>query len=494
MSRVWFAFCLVLLSLLALGGQAVAADGGMGNMPMPSSTPAATAAPTAAPMQMLSSVADTSGPWRIATFALAALLIVGIALVRRDKRPATLALLVLAGVVIAGLAAYQFRAPSQGGDMSAMADMPGSAPVPVKTARVGDANLDPSIFVPVSLQPYLTQDVVARVSGVLTDFSAYAGDRLSAGQIIARLDEPDLQQQAGAAAADAQAQAAQVTAAQHDLSAAQSDVTAKREQQRYWQNEIRRERTLLAQGAVPQQEFEDERAQAAGADAAYQAALERVQSLHAQVSGAQAAAQRAADTAGAQQTIAGYTSVVAPDDGIVQKRLVDPGVYVQAGTPILRMAVTSKLRAIANVSQEDLAFVRVGSPMQISSSGVSAHATVTSIAPVADATTRTAAVEAVIPHPVPGMAPGAFATARLQISASRIPGSLDVPSAALVGGNLDTAVWVVARGTAHRVAVKVLRDDGTQATILAKLPSGARIIVQGTQDLHEGQAVTESAS
>lgn len=494
MNRLWLTFCIVLLSVLALGAIGVAADDGMGNMPMPAASAAATPHSIATPIQMPAPAADTSAPWRIATFALALLLIVSIALARRDGRPVTLALLAFAAVVIAGLAVYQIRAPSQNGDMTAMTDMPGTAPVPVKTARIGDASIDPAIFVPVSLQPYLTQDVVARVSGVLTDFSAYAGDRLSAGQVVARLDEPDLQQQASAAAADAQAQAAQVTAAEHDLSAAQSDVAAKLERQRYWRGEIRRERSLLVQGAVPQQEYEDERAQAAGADAAYQAALERVQSLRAQVQGARSAARRAADTAGARQTIAGFTSVVVPDDGTVQKRLVDPGVYVQAGTPILRMTVTSKLRAIANVAQEDLQYIRLGDDMELISGGVVTHAVVTSIAPVADGTTRTAAVEAVIAHPIRGLAPGAFATARLHVSVPRVPDSVDIPSAALIGGNADTAVWLVERGSAHRVAVKVVRDDGVQATVLAKFPPNARVIVEGAQDLHEGQAVAESAS
>jgi hypothetical protein len=55
-------------------------------------------------------------------------------------------------------------------------------------------------------------------------------------------------------------------------------------------------------------------------------------------------------------------------------------------------------------------------------------------------------------------------------------------------------VWLAQNGVAHRLAVKLLRDDGVQATVLAKIPPGARVIVEGAQDLHEGQAVTEAAS
>jgi len=62
--------------------------------------------------------------------------------------------------------------------------------------------------------------------------------------------------------------------------------------------------------------------------------------------------------------LAGYRAVIAPSAAVITKRLVDPGVYVQVGTPILRLAVIDRLRIQANVSQHDIAAVHPGTPFE----------------------------------------------------------------------------------------------------------------------------------
>ena len=485
-----------------------------------------------------------SDGWKTAALALLGIVVIGaIALGLRRRTAPLFVFLGIAGVVIFGFAFAQDRfyhanpAASMSGltsDMTSMSDVHGTAPIPITVARVGTAeDSDPNISAPGSIQPYLTQDIVARASGLLTDFTAYAGDRVSAGQTIARLDEPELGSRARAAAADAVAESAAAhgavieadhhapngvlvardasTAMQRDLDAARHDVTAKTERVRYWQTEIASEHQLLSAGAVSEQEYSDERAQASTADSEAAAARDRVASLTMQVRSSrigigdaranveimdakagelQARADEAAAIAASEATLANYRDVVAPSDGVIVKRMVDPGVFVPSGTVIARVAVIDRLRVQANVSQNRLAGISVGTPLQSTlPNGHVLRGRVSSISPVADATTHTTTVEAIVGNPNHELVPGGFVDVIFHATGAVQRGTIDVPSAALVGSGNHAAVWEIVDGTAHLVPVRSVSDDGTTATVIGRLSPGARVAVEGASTLEEGQIV-----
>ncbi|HEV2641961.1 MAG TPA: efflux RND transporter periplasmic adaptor subunit, partial [Candidatus Elarobacter sp.] len=409
------------------------------------------------------------------------------------------------------------------------------AATPVTLASVRTTPSGAEIHAPGTIAPFLTQDVVTRAAGVLRGFDVYAGDRVAAGQVIASLDAPDAHSRAAASAADAQAQAATARAAeidahhhapnavviaeagtgalQRDIAAAQNEQTAKGAQARYWQNEIRREKSLLDQGAVSVQEYQDESAQYAAAQAAYTAAGNKVESMReqltasrtkasdavasvsqmqAQADAAQALARRAQANASTDATLAGYTTITSPDDAVVVKRLVDPGVYVQAGTTIARLAVVDRLRVQANVAQQDLALVTVGAPVDATlRDGTVMRGRVSSIAPVADPATHTASVEAIVNNARTGLVPGGFVQVVIHHRPIRAAGGVEVPSSAVAGSGSNSAVWTDVNGTAHRVAVRVVADDGTNATVTGDLGRRARVVVDGAATLEEGQSITE---
>jgi RND family efflux transporter MFP subunit len=401
-----------------------------------------------------------------------------------------------------------------------MSQAQGNAPTPVTLATVGGNPDSTTIAAPANVQPYLTQNIVARASGLLTDLSAYTGDRISAGQVVAHLDEPELRN--NAQAAQAAAQAAQIEAVHHapngvliarndaraaqsDWAAAQADVVARAQQVSYWRNEIVRERELLSQGAVSQREYQDEVAQAAAARSAFRAAQEKAAATRAQVASAQtrmsdaqatvaiahAQASQATAAAQAQNITAGYTSVIVPDEAVVTKRLVDPGVYVQAGTPILQVAVIDRLRVQAQVAQSDIARVRVGAPIDVQFEGdQTLHGTISSMSPVADPTTHTAIAEAIVTNPGSRMQPGGFVHVVIHAQGRNPDNTFSVPSASIVGGE-SSAVWISADGIAHRTPVSVISDDGTIAQVRGNgLQPGMRVVVAGAQSLEEGQQIT----
>jgi RND family efflux transporter MFP subunit len=489
-------------------------------------------------MAGMSSSAGNPDAWKYAAIALVVILVLAmlVVVVRRDRRPLTIGIVLGAALVVIVLAIVQARYASPPMDMTAMSSVQGSAATPVTLAFVRTTQSDAQIHAPGTIAPFFTQEIVTRAAGVLRGFNVYAGDHVAAGQVIASLDAPDVHSRAAASAAEAQAQAATALAAeidahhhapnavviaeadtgaiQRDIAAAHAEVSAKGEQVRYWQNEIRREKSLLDQGAVSVQEYQDERAQSAAAQAAYATAGEKVLALRehltasrtkasdavasvsqmqAQAAAAQALARRAQANAATDATLAGYTTITSPDDAVVVKRLVDPGVYVQAGTAIARLAVVDRLRVQANVAQQDLANVAVGAPVDATlRDGTVMHGRVSSIAPVADPATHTASVEAIVNNARAGFVAGGFVQVVIHGRPSRAAGGIGVPSSAVVGSANNAAVWTDVNGTAHRVMVRVVSDDGANATVTGDLGRRARVVVDGAATLEEGQNITEA--
>lgn len=461
--------------------------------------------------------------WRDAAIALAVLLalaafaawIYARAVSRGDERPswassALAAIGFIALVAVIGFAVVQARYAPPEMDMSSILTAQGSGAVPVTEVAVRSSDRDANIQAPAVIQPYYTEDIAARAPGLVRELNVYNGDHVSAGEVVGVLDEPELAQQAQAASAgalsdQAAAAAAVIQARRHAPNAvaiAEANLRAKQEQARYWQNELRREKMLLDNGAVSPEEYQNEQAQAqaafsdeAAAGKGLADARADLDMTQAQLLSAQERAFASSASAVAQQVMAGYTSVVAPDDGVVVKRLVDPGTTVQMGTPLLRIAVVGKVRIQASLADADVASVEVGTPLDARlPDGSILRTRVTSVQPVGDASTHTSLVEAIVDNPRGQLKPGAYASVTFFPSAQRIRGAVAVPSAAVVGGGDNAAVWTDVNGAAHRVPVRVAADDGVTAQVVGDLKSGQRVIVQGAQDMGEGTPVTETRS
>ena len=107
------------------------------------------------------------------------------------------------------------------------------------------------------------------------------------------------------------------------------------------------------------------------------------------------------------QIVRGYVEIRAPSSAYVVKRLVAPGVLVQPGMAILKTVQIGKVRLQANVGEKDVALVRVGSPVTVTTmDGQSPFtARVTSVSPFLDQGSRSAVVEAIVDNPGAGSCP-----------------------------------------------------------------------------------------
>jgi len=399
----------------------------------------------------------------------------------------------------------------------------------------------------------------------------------------AALDQANAQAQAARqGVSDAQAQA---QADQDAIADAQAGVQSARAGADYWETEIAREKQLADAGAVSRQEYQSETSQALAAGAALaqaqakesqarataRGARSKVQTAGRQVDAAQAgvrmaqadiavaqgqaaqaeagasAAQAAARAAAVQR---GYARITAPFDGVVTARPVAPGTLVQPGTVLLKVAEIDRVRVQASVAVEDMAGVRVGSPVAITvpgggGGGRTLAARVTSLFPSASDQTRTATVEAVVPNPGRRLLPGAFVTMR--ITNGTVSDKMLVPASAVVSQGGGSSVWTATGGpaapeagqvyecavchmhytaaqakkshfrdpmdggklvplkgaraappsdglTAHQVAVRVGAGDGAWTEVSAgRLSAGTRVVTHGQAGLTDGARVVATA-
>ncbi len=278
---------------------------------------------------------------------------------------------------------------------------------------------------------------------------------------------------------------AMVAAARNGVTQKQQEIKSSKANLEYWNAEIAREEKLLRSGAVSVQEYQSEKAQAAAAQAdlankqaTLQEAQANVEAARADVASKQSminvALQRAS---GASAALAGagfevrqkaamsrqagamvataaavdqYRYIRAPFAGAVTKRYVSPGQFVTPGTAIASIVQISSVRLQANVSDKDLAGIRVGAPVLAhftKDPNLVISAKITSISPLSDQSSRTAVVEAVVSNIGRKLLPGDAVT--LDIAVSGDTDAITVPSSAVVSEDSMDAVWV-ARSEAHR--------------------------------------------
>lgn len=305
-----------------------------------------------------------------------------------------------------------------------------------------------------------------RVGGKLVQRPVEVGQRVSAGQVLARLDAQDL-------ALAAQAAQAQVVAAQtqRDLAAA----------------DFKRFSDLKAQGFVSGAEIERR-----------QAALDA----------AEAALRQARAQGAVQGNQAGYATLVADGPGVVVAVEAEVGQVLAAGSPVVRLARDGARDAVIAVPEDRVAGLRVGQTAQVRpwspgrQEAPALAAQVREVAASADAATRTFQVKLALPANAPvvlgatvnvvlGPAQGADGAA--PSAALRLPTSAVVRAAG--GSTTDSAVWVFdpASSTVSMRPVEVSGADGNELIVTAGLQEGEEIVAAGGHVLSPGQKVVRFA-
>ena len=282
-----------------------------------------------------------------------------------------------------------------------------------------------------------------RVLRVLVD----AGSWVNAGQVLAVIDRSVQAQQAAQ-------QAAQIEAAKAQAALAQSDYD--------------RAIALQGRGFVSKAEIDSKKA---ARDAAY-----------AQVKVAQA-------QLGATRAQINQLDVVAPASGLILARSVEVGQIVSPGSGALfRLAEGGQMEMRAQLAQQDLAFVRVGMPAEVTpvGSNQSAIGNVWQVAPVIDPQSRLGEVRIAVPYTA-AMRPGGYAEAKVTAGTTTAP---VLPQSAVQSDDKGNYVYIVnGRNQVERRDITIGTVSESGVTIASGLSGNESVVLSAGPFLNPGQKV-----
>lgn len=374
--------------------------------------------------------------------------------------------LVVVLALAAGVAALLLNAPD-GDDAPADERKPAServVAVQVEPARLG--TVTERATYPGELMAEAV-DVAARVAGRLTTVEPRLGDRLELGAPIAQVDVVELGLQLSEARAQQRASKAAGQRARSELAAAK--------------RELGRTEGLVEDQLVSRQQVDTLKV--------------RVVGLATDADAADAERDQAAARVGVLKQRIEDATVAAPFAGVVSRRYLDPGAYVQVGTPIVRIAAQSPLRVQFEVPERDVGFVSAEREVAVRSPATGAQelpATVSGVAGEVNRQRRTVLLEADVPDPPGGWLPGMSAEV---VSPTRtLHDALTVPGSAVVerlddAGQPEEGVFVVTDEQARWVPVRVQAREGARFAIEGDLAPGAPVIVRGHGNLSDGARV-----
>lgn len=312
---------------------------------------------------------------------------------------------------------------------------PKGIPLPSLAIGVQTVRLEPHVAteeVVGTVRSKLRAMIEAKVTGRVLEYRATPGASVTAGDLLARVEAPEIQ-------------------AKVDQARATLDQT---------QRDFDRQKQLFASNTSTRQEFD--------------AAKARVNVATASLSEA--------------ETMMGYTRVTAPFDGVVTRKFADVGDLAMPGKPLLEIEAPTALRFEADLPEAILNKIRMGAQMRVKVSSVAEplEATVTEIAPVADPVSRTFQVKLDLPS-TPRLRTGQFGRVSVPVAETTL---LLVPKEAVIQRGQMELVFIVRDGLASLRLVKTGREQGQGVEILSGLEDGEQVVVRGAAKLADGQPVT----
>lgn len=315
------------------------------------------------------------------------------------------------------------------------------------------------LVLPGTLQAWIETPIYAHTSGYLKSWAVDIGQAVTAGQLIAEIETPEVDQQALQAEADlhtaiANAQLANLTAKRYAI--------------------------LLPTKTVSQQDLDNMQYNAAAKQAAVVAARDNL------------ARYRQLDV---------YKKILAPYNGIITVRNIDIGTMIDTGTAngkareLFHLADTRKLRAYIPVPEDQAALVHKGDVIPVSVRGQPGKtwlALCTNTANAVDPVTHTVLIELQLDNPLNALLPGAYIEAHFR---QHVPsGTVTMPSNALIFNAEGTFMAVVLpNNTVHLQPITVGKDLGRSMEVTQGLNPSQQVIVSPPDDISEGAQVVPVA-
>lgn len=282
-----------------------------------------------------------------------------------------------------------------------------------------------------SVESERTAVIEAKVSGTVADVKVRPGERVAAGDVLVLLDAPEV-------------------TARRDQALAQYE-RAEQEFTKYQQ--------LIASKAISQLDFERVESEFRRATAALEEA----------------------------ETMVNYTMIGAPFDGVVARRMADPGSQAAPGRGLLMLEDDTRLQFAAEVPEGLVNSIMLGQSLHVVLDvlGKPISGEVVEISPSADRASRTFLIKIRLPQ-VQGLRSGQFGRVRVPLTET---GVLTVPSDAIVRRGQLEMLFMERDGRASMRLVRSGRIFGDRIEIVSGLESGEHVVVEGASKLRDGQSL-----
>ena len=376
---------------------------------------------------------------------------------------------------------------------------------------------------PGSVEAYNYANLFAKVSGYLATQTVDIGDRVKLGQVLAKIDAPELVQAAHQASAEleqAETQlkldAAALNSAKADEAVAQASVEEKRANLKqaiafleFRKTQTSRMSDLFKQKSIDERLLDKTRQDRDSAEAAENEAQAAVRTAEADLSAKQALVEQAkASVADARAKVqvasarlqkskvyVDYMRLRSPYNGVVTKRSYHVGDFVRAAeqggqTPLLTVAETDVMRVVVKMPEDYVPLTEPGDKaiFKVNFTDHVFDGTVSRVANSLDRDDKTMRTEIDLPNPAGELRDGMYGYATIELSKSMK--GLSVPSHSIVSSSdsKTSAVFVVRDGRVRRIPVKIAVDTGVRAEVLSGLRPNDLVVLQPSEDLTDGQA------
>jgi RND family efflux transporter MFP subunit len=350
----------------------------------------------------------------------------------------------------------------------------------VRTVTMKAVDTPRTIDLPANLQAFDIATIYARATGYIAKREVDIGSHVRAGDLLAIIAAPDLDQQLSQAQAQLVQTEAALTQAQATLQQAQANLDlAKVTNERYSQ--------LVVHGYASHQDADNARLTLAARNADVANAVAAVSVANANVK-----AQKA--NVGRLEQLTSFERVTAPFDGVITTRQIDAGDLVTAdansGTPMFSMARTKLLRVQVYVPQDAVFGLKDGDPAEVlvpEMPGHIFHGVVARHAGALQAGTRTLLTEVDVDNQDGALTPGLYGIVRLSIP--RPHPVVVLPSNAVIFDGQGLSAAVDEDGIVHLRHIELAEDDGAQVVVQAGLAPGDRVILSPPADVADGMRV-----
>ncbi|HYE73072.1 MAG TPA: efflux RND transporter periplasmic adaptor subunit, partial [Blastocatellia bacterium] len=366
-------------------------------------------------------------------------------------------------------------------------------------------------------------------SGFVKRYLVDIGDRVKAGQVLAELETPDLDQQVNQARQEVESATQDVAQAQQELE--QSRATLERTKATLAQARanaelaqitLNRTKSLLESGVVTRQLIDEQQAIYNVRSADVGAAQAQVQEQQAAINARQAMLKSKQSAVNARRSnlqrlvdLQGFRRVTAPYDGVITARGIEVGSLISnngmpvgtvgnaanaanaANNGIFRITRVEKMRLFVAVPQTYAPAISIGQKVSVSVRELpnrQFEGRVARTTQALDPATRTLSVTIQVENKDFSILPGMYTQVKFELPGLNQNAVL-IPGSALISRAAGPQVATVRKdGTLHFEKVVIGRDSGAQIEILSGLSSDSQVVTNPTDALQEGQKVEVNKS